>query len=463
MARIKLTYGRVNDFICTSGTQSFLWDTDSPGLAVRATTNGSKSYIHQGKLNGRDVRITIGNVKSWDIDNVRQESRKFQTQLDSGIDPRQERADKVIHSEARRVRDKSLNNNLLAPWEEYIQENTAKIRDPWGTRHINDHLTMSVAGGEKRKRGKGVTQEGLLRPLLVLNFKQLNQTVIIQWLQNNSQSRPTQTALAYRLFRAFYNWLSEHEVYKDLVIEDLLATKKVKSNVPKVLPRKVAIQREQLAAWFRAVKSLPSMVHQTYLQILMLTGARREELAELQWDKVDFKNRVIELKDKVDDSRRRIIPLTPYVSKLLYDLKDELKLQLVARNHRNRTKERLSPYVFSSSGASGYIVSPTHRIYTEALKREGLEHLAAHDLRRSFATMGEESDVSDGVIRQIMGHKPKSGDTTEAHYKVRTIGRLRDKHIEIERWILDQAGIEQPEFEEAHALLALVKPNRATL
>jgi integrase len=104
--------------------------------------------------------------------------------------------------------------------------------------------------------------------------------------------------------------------------------------------------------------------------------------------------------------------------------------------------------VFPSRGGSGYIVSPTHRIYTEALKREGLEHLAAHDLRRSFATMGEEADISDGVIKQIMGHKPKSGDTTEAHYKVRTIGRLRDKHIELERWILDQAGIQQPEYKE---------------
>ena len=48
----------------------------------------------------------------------------------------------------------------------------------------------------------------------------------------NSKVRPTQTALAYRLFRAFYNWLSEHDVYKDLVVEYLLATKKVKSNVP---------------------------------------------------------------------------------------------------------------------------------------------------------------------------------------------------------------------------------------
>lgn len=456
MARIKLTAGRVNDFICTAGTQSFLWDTESPGLAVRATIGGSKSYIHQGKLNTKDVRVTIGNVKAWDISAARQESRKIQTMFDGNIDPREVESDRKMQHEARRVRDKSMSDDLLVPWEEYIQENTAKIRDPWGVRHITDHQNMSSSGGEKRKRGAGLTQEGLLRPLLRLNFKQLNQSVITSWLQDNSKARPTQTALAYRLFRAFYNWLSEHEVYKDLVVEDLLATKKVRSNVPKVLPRKVAIQREQLAGWFKAVKSLPSTVHQAYLQILLLTGARREELAELQWAKVDFKNRAIEIKDKVDDSRLRTIPLTPYVAMLLNDLRVELKIQLAARNHRNNVKEPLSDYVFPSRGVSGYIVSPTHRIYTEALKREGLEHIAAHDLRRSFATMGEEADVADGVIKQIMGHKPKSGDTTEAHYKVRTIGRLRDKHIEIERWILEQACIKQPEYQSNKQDLHLV-------
>lgn len=456
MARIKLTAGRVSDFICTTGSQSFLWDTESPGLAVRATEAGSKSYIHQGKLNTKDVRITIGSVKSWSIGDARQESRRLQTLLDGDVDPRQLKADKLVIHNARLAREKSMDESLLVPWDEYIQENTVKIRDPWGQRHIDDHTRMSTTGGEKRKRSSGTTQEGLLRPLLALNFKQLTQATVTKWLQDNSQNRPTQTALAYRLFRAFYNWLSEHEIYKDLVVEDLLSTKKIRSNVPKVLPRKVAIQREQLADWFKAVKSLPSKVHQTYLQILLLTGARREELAELQWDKVDFKNRVIEIKDKVDDSRLRTIPLTPYVAKLLSDLKDEIKVQLAARNLRNKTHDQLSAYVFPSRGASGYIVSPTHRIYTEALKREGLEHLAAHDLRRSFATMGEEADVSDGVIKQIMGHKPKSGDTTEAHYKVRTIGRLRDKHIEIERWILEQAGIEQPKLGESQLHLTVV-------
>jgi integrase len=457
MKKENFTAGRIAAFKCADGKQqSIYWDAKTPGLGLRVTKAGAKSYIFETRFNGKTLRITIGDDRSYSITEAQRAATELKSNTDKAIDPRELKADKLVQHEARLVRDKSMSDTLLVPWEEYVRESSAKIRDPWGQRHINDHLRMAAAGGAKRKRGAGTTQEGLLRPLLALNFKQLTQTTITKWLQDNSQTRPTQTALAYRLFRAFYNWLSEHEVYKGLVIEDLLATKKVRSNVPKVLPRKVAMQREQLAGWFRAVKSLPSHVHQAYLQVLLLTGARREELAELQWDKVDFKNRVIEIKDKVDDSRLRTIPLTPYVAALLVYLKEELKLQLAARNGRNKTSEQLSAYVFPSRGASGYIVSPTHRIYTEALKREGLEHLAAHDLRRSFATMGEEADVADGVIKQIMGHKPKSGDTTEAHYKVRTIGRLRDKHIEIERWILGQAGIEQPKPDESQLHLTVV-------
>lgn len=55
-----------------------------------------------------------------------------------------------------------------------------------------------------------------------------------------------------------------------------------------------------------------------------------------------------------------------------------------------------------------------------------------------------------------MEHKPKSGDTTEANYKVRTIRRLRDKHIEIERWVLNQAGIEFEAFNNESRLSIVI-------
>ncbi|MEO6353975.1 MAG: preprotein translocase, partial [Burkholderiaceae bacterium] len=45
MAKVKFTAGRVDGFKCESGkSQSFLWDTEAPGLGLRATANGAKAY-----------------------------------------------------------------------------------------------------------------------------------------------------------------------------------------------------------------------------------------------------------------------------------------------------------------------------------------------------------------------------------------------------------------------------------
>lgn len=70
MSRIKLTAGGVRDFTTTK-TQEFRWDTEAPGLGVRATNTGAKAYIFQGKLNGQAIRITIGNVDTWPLESVR--------------------------------------------------------------------------------------------------------------------------------------------------------------------------------------------------------------------------------------------------------------------------------------------------------------------------------------------------------------------------------------------------------
>lgn len=40
--------------------QAFLWDARSPGLGLRATSSGAKSYIFQAKLHGVTIRLTIG-------------------------------------------------------------------------------------------------------------------------------------------------------------------------------------------------------------------------------------------------------------------------------------------------------------------------------------------------------------------------------------------------------------------
>ena len=104
MARNKLTAGRIRDFECPAGTaQAFMWDTEAPGLAVRATPGSeARGFIFQSRLNGKALRVTIGDVRACSSDAARAEARRLQTLIDQGTDPRTEKADKRAAIEAER-------------------------------------------------------------------------------------------------------------------------------------------------------------------------------------------------------------------------------------------------------------------------------------------------------------------------------------------------------------------------
>jgi integrase len=175
-----------------------------------------------------------------------------------------------------------------------------------------------------------------------------------------------------------------------------------------------------LALWFEHVKRIPNPIISAYLQSALLTGARRNELATVKWDDIDFQWASLIIRDKVEGTRT--IPLTPYVSNLLANL------------------PRRNEWVFSSPSAqSGRLMEPRLAL-NQALKNAGLPALSIHGLRRSFATMAEWTECPAGVVAQIMGHKPSA--IAEKHYTKRSIDLLRKWHISIEEWILEQAQIE---------------------
>ncbi len=185
------------------------------------------------------------------------------------------------------------------------------------------------------------------------------------------------------------------------------------------------LQKEQLKIWFSAVRSLNNPIASAYLQVLLLTGARREEIASLRWSDVDFKWSSMRIKDKIEGER--IIPLTPYVSELLS--------ALAQFPNSDVNKEG---WVFRSNSKSGKIIEP-RSAHNRALARAELPHISLHGLRRSFGTLAEWVEVPTGIVAQIMGHKPSA--LAEKHYRRRPLDLLRKWHEKIERWNLQQANI----------------------
>lgn len=101
--KVNFTARRVGAFHCETGkTASFLWDTDAKGFGLKASPGGSKRYVLESRLeSGATVRLTIGDPKSWPIDKARTEARRLQTMIDQGIDPRQEKRDRLAAAEVK--------------------------------------------------------------------------------------------------------------------------------------------------------------------------------------------------------------------------------------------------------------------------------------------------------------------------------------------------------------------------
>lgn len=433
MERDNLTAGRISKFaLPADATQAFLWDKDTKTLAVRISTGGKKAYIFQSRFNKKSLRITIGDIRTWSIDRAREEARRLQSLIDQKKDPRQvataaisaaENARDTAAAEARRQVVTVAN-----AWDAYIAHQKDKMTRKhieqgkrWGARHLADHENLSQAGGEKKKRGNGLTKPGVLYPLLQMRMADITADALKDWQKKEAEIRANNARQGFEMFRAFWRWCASHPEYSAVIDVHAVESKELRDEVPSRKSKRFdVLQRAHLPAWFAAVRGLSNPVISAYLQGLLLTGARREELAGLRWQDVDFQWGSIWVKDKIAEEGRKI-PLSPYLYSLLAGL------------------PRRNEWVFSSPAAKNGRLAEPRIPHNRALSVAGLEQVTLHGLRRTFASLAEWVEIPAGVVAQIMGHKPSA--TAEKHYIDRPLELLAGWHSKYEAWILEQAGI----------------------
>lgn len=433
-----------------TGKRYYLWDSATQGLGVIVGAK-VKNYLFQGRLGGKTVRMTIGAIGAWTLGDARERARELQRLIDQGLDPRQVIADKTAQQAAKRQKEQVSNIPALEAWQKY----TGQRRPHWSERHYRDHLLFVDEGGRPITRGlkKGqepYTQVGILRPVLSLAIPNITKDVVRQWLDAEVAKRPTTASRAFSFLGTFLRWCAEQPQYSDVVNADACdGLRRSQGRAMATRSKTDALQREQLKPWFDAVQSLPNQVIRTYLQVLLLTGARRNELTGLQWADVDFEWGSMEIKDKATQATR-IIPLTPYVKRLLLNLRAyNAKLVPVGQ----QSKASSAGWVFvSATSASGHIVEPRDA-HNRALAVAGLPHVTLHGLRRSFAQLAEWVEAPSGAIAQIQGHQPSA--VAEKHYRQRPLDLLRVWHERIEEFILTEAGLQARKEGENNRLKAI--------
>lgn len=351
---------------------------------------------------------------------------------DQGTDPRQVIADAIATKEAKAaalvMQDARESVTLGMAWGEYL-----KARKPFGgARHYDGHVDAMQAGGVKRTRSHKMTEPGTLASLATVRLVDLTTERVTEWAKVESKKRPGRARLASRLLTVFLTWCAnESPGYKTIITTNPAKNKTAREILGKPQKKNDALQREQLPAWFAAVKQIGNPVLSAYLQTLLLTGARTNELTAVRWVDVDFQWGSMTIRDKAEGLR--VIPLPPYMANLLSAL------------------PRHNEFVFSSPAAeSGHLTNP-HAANYRVCAATGLD-VTLHGLRRSFASLCEWIKMPAGIAAQIQGHAPQG--VREQNYIRRPLDLLRMWHVKIEAWILEQARIE---FVPVQAGLRVVK------
>ena len=402
-------------------------DIDKKGLRLRVTKAGGKHWQFETRIKGKLFTRALGEWPTVPIDDAKAEAHRLRGLTEKGTDPReaerQQADDKAAASAA--AADKLQADKVQALtvgeiWPRYLLEGKPKRKESFKPRYRADLEAMAGAGGEKKKRGDGNTRPGPLYPLLALALSQVNEDTLKSWFDREALAGRHQAARALMMFRGFLRWCSSKPEYRAMTDRDAGRAAAILDELPSTSENKRTdcLEAAQLPGWFAGADKLGNRTIATYLKGLLLTGARREELAAVKWVDVDFTWSRLTLADKVE--KTRVIPLTTYMA------------------HQLATLPRINEFVFAAKGAKGGRITEPRASHAKVMLDAGIATLTIHGLRRSFSLLGEAAGAPAGAIAQVMGHKPSA---TAEGYRPRSVDALRPYLAQIEAHILEQAGI----------------------
>lgn len=337
-------------------------DSKTPGLILRITPTGSKSFYFYKKVKGRPVRMLLGKFPEISVENARTACHATAGKIALGKDPAAER---------RAARHEQTVGGLFSFWlethakqrkrtwpEDERQYNT--FLKPWANRRLSSVKKADVQALHARigeKNGRYAANR-----LLALFRAMFNKAPDMGY----SGSNPT------------------------------LGVKKFSEE-----KRDRFLHGDDLRTFFVALDSEPNADLRDFFTVCLFVGARKSNVLAMQWADIDFRAAIW----RIPETKSGVPVVVPLVGPVL---------QLLAAR---RSTSNGSPWVFPSYGKTGHIVEPKSawkRIITAA----GLADVRPHDLRRSLGSWMAIQGSGLPVIGRMLGHTQQSTTAIYARLSV---------------------------------------------
>ncbi|MBM0169689.1 tyrosine-type recombinase/integrase [Altererythrobacter sp. C41] len=349
-----------------------LWDEKLRGFGLKVTPAGSRIYLYQYRMGGRGSKVrryTIGKHGSLTPDQARKEAKRLAMLVTQGIDPQTEKKERrrvVVDLAFSSYLDRFVSDCLKVSWKASADEVEAMLR-AYALPEIGNKPLPDIRRGDI---------SAVLRPL---------------------RDKPASASKLFAVLRRLFRWaISEG----DLETSPMAAMEA--PTPPKSRDR--TLGDDELVTIWRASETI-GYPFGPMVRLLVLWGARRNEVAGLPWAELSRAERLWSL----PASRAKNGEAVSYhISELAF-----AELEALAKRAGKSGAWPRRGFVFSTTGdtpVSGY--SRAKRRLDAACEKANhgtaLPHWTLHDLRRTLATGMQRLGVRFEVTEAILNHRSGS-------------------------------------------------------
>ena len=330
--------------------EKIYWDSDLPGFGIRVYASGHRVYFVQYRERGRTRRRTIAAVDEIETRTARRRARKILSEVSIGLgveDPFKV----VVDTSAMRFAD--LAPLYLSAEERRWKESTRKT-----TRKMIDKIFVPEFGAT---------------PVC-----DITREMVLNWFDSMGD-RP---GLANRGMPVLSGMMKFAETLK---LRPRLSNPCRNITRYKGSVRIRFLTIDELARLGEALDHFDGEHPEacTVIRLLLLTGARSDEIEGLEPDEID--DGFFHLNDSKNGPR-------------------PVYLGTATQAVINRVPiDQSAPWVFPKPDGAGHFEMP-YLVWTEIRKRAQLEDFRLHDLRHTFASYAVMNGISMPTVSRLLGH-----------------------------------------------------------
>jgi integrase len=325
------------------GKRRLVWDAIVPGLAVRVTDKGQRSFVLVTRYPGsaNPTARSLGTVGAISLEDARTKARSWHKLISAGIDPALAQA-------------AAAQNTLRAVCEEYLARDGAKLRSlEWRSAALERVVYPSLG----------------LRPIA-----EIRRSDVVRLLDQIEDERgPAMADRTLAIIRRVMNWhAARSDEFRSPIVRGMARTTD--------RPRDRVLSDDELRSIWRAAEG---SIFGSYLRFLLLTAARRNEAARMERGELSGSDWTLPAaRNKTNQDLVR--PLS------------EAALAIVAE------LPRLGKFVFSRRGKAA--LGSFGVLKKEIDRASSVTGWTLHDLRRTARSLMSRAGVPSDHAERCLGH-----------------------------------------------------------